>query len=138
MKTLTVILALTLALPFGPHASAAVSTQDRGPVDVELPPILSPMNVAAQLEGYAYITIALTPASPGANRIILEKMPFLQDAFLRELNKASIVNAEDAKAVDAVAVKARLLARMNQILPAGTVSALKLKQIVIALFQPQA
>ncbi len=119
MKTLTVILALTLALPFGPHASAAVSTQDRGPVDVELPPILSPMNVAAQLEGYAYITIALTPASPGANRIILEK-----------------INAEDAKAVDAVAVKARLLARMTQILPAGTVSALKLKQIVIALFQP--
>jgi hypothetical protein len=94
------------------------------------------MNVAARLQGYAYFTVALTLASPGSNRIILAKMPFPQDAFLRELNKASIVKADDEKAVDAAAVKARLLARMNEILPAGTVSALKLKEIVVALLQP--
>jgi hypothetical protein len=36
--------------------------------------------------------------------------------------------------VDAHAIKARLTARMNQILPQGTVGELKLQQIVIALF----
>jgi hypothetical protein len=62
---------------------------------------------------------------------IREKMPFLRDAFLREVNKASIVKADDLKVVDTVALKARLLLRVDQIFPKGTVSDLKFQQIVL-------
>jgi flagellar basal body-associated protein FliL len=136
-RFLVLLLACVLAVVLPPaigHAASA-ATEDQGPVDVALPPILAPMVVQNQLAGYAYITVALAPSGRDKVAAIREKMPFLQDAFLREVNKASILRADDAKAVDAEAIKARLTARMNQILPKGTVGELKLQQIVLALFK---
>lgn len=127
------VIAVFLPPPKSAHAASAAIT-DTGPVDIELPPILAPMVVANRLEGYAYVTVALAPTGRDKVGAIREKMAFLQDAFLRELNKTPIVKADDPKAVDADAVKKRLLARMNQILPSGTVAELKLEQIVLAPF----
>jgi len=64
-------------------------------------------------------------------------VPFLQDAFLRELNGATIAKADDPKSVDETALKARLVARVNQILPAGTVAELKFQPIVVAPVRAQ-
>jgi len=113
-------------------AAAAVDTNNLGPVDVELPTIIAPMIVDSELENYAYITISLKPASPNGVLVIREKVPFLQDAILRELNGATIVKADDPKAVDEVGLKARLLTRVNQILPPGTVAELTFDPIVVA------
>ena len=121
----------------GALAAAAVDTTNLGPVEVALPTILAPMIVDSRTENYAYVTIALKPASPAGVLTIREKVPFLQDAFLRELNGATIVKADDPKAVDEAALKARLLARVNQILPAGTVAELRFNPIVVAPVQAQ-
>jgi flagellar basal body-associated protein FliL len=129
-------LALALLLPLQ-GAIAAEAAKDQGPTDVEMPPILAPMVVDNRLESYAYITIALTPASRDRVLLIREKVPFLRDGFLREVNKASIANAGDPKTVDQPALKKRLLARVNQILPPGTVSDLKFPEIVLTAIQPQ-
>ncbi len=90
------------------------------------------MVVDSQLENYAYITIVLKPAAPAGVLTIREKVPFLQDAFLRELNGAPIVKADAPQVVDEAALKPRLLARVNQILPPGTVAELKFEPIVVA------
>ena len=127
-----VVLSATQAL-----AAAAVDTTTLGPVDVQMPTILAPMIADNRLENYAYITIVLKPATPAGVLAIREKVPFLQDAFLRELNAVTIVKADDPKAVDEAAIKPRLIARMNQILPAGTVAELKFEPIVVAPVQAQ-
>ena len=111
--------------------------KDQGVVNVELPPFLAPLLIDNRLESYAYITIVLTPVSREKMLAIREKMPFIQDAFLREVNKGSIVKTDDPKSVDTVALKARLLARLNQILAKGTLSDLKFQQIVMTPIQPQ-
>jgi hypothetical protein len=118
-------------------AAAAVDTTALGPVDVQMPTILAPMVVDNRLENYAYITIVLKPAAPAGVLAIREKVPFLQDVFLRELNGATIVKADDPKSVDEAALKPRLIARMNQILPAGTVAELKFEPVVVAPVQAQ-
>ncbi|MSP95010.1 MAG: hypothetical protein EXR00_07025 [Alphaproteobacteria bacterium] len=131
----TTSIAAALALALAPSAYAAEAAE-QGIVDVGLPALLAPMIVGPRLESYAYIIIVLAPT--GANKVLLirEKVPFLRDAFLRELNKGTIVKAADTKAVDAEAIKTRLTARMNQVLPAGTVAELKLEQIVVIPVQP--
>ena len=134
------MLALTWVALGAPQALAAAAvgdTSNLGPVDVTLPTILAPMVVEARTENYAYITIVLKPAAPAGILAIREKVPFLQDAFLRELNGATIVKTDDPKAVDETALKARLIARMNQVLPAGTVAELKFQPIVVAPVQAQ-
>jgi hypothetical protein len=130
-------LALALLLPLRGGGLAAEAAKDQGPTDVEMPPILAPMVVDNRLESYAYITVALTPAARDRVLLIREKVPFLRDGFLREVNKASIASAADPKAVDQPALKKRLLARVNQILPPGTVSDLKFPEIVLTAIQPQ-
>jgi flagellar basal body-associated protein FliL len=132
----SVVLALALVLPLQ-AAISAEPPKDQGPTNVEVPPILAPMVVANRLESYAYITIALAPASRDKVFAIRVKMPFLQDAFLRELNKASIVRSDDPKTVDTAALKARLIVQLNRILPPGTVADLKFEQIVLTPIQPQ-
>jgi flagellar basal body-associated protein FliL len=130
-------LALTAAMVLPLRgAAAAEPAKEEGPTNVELPPILAPITVDNRLESYAYITIALMPASRDKVLVIREKVPFLQDGFLREVNKASITKPDEPTAVDAATLKKRLLARMNQILPQGTVSDLKFEQIVITPVQP--
>ena len=118
-------------------SAAAADAQDDGPSDVEMPPLLAPVIVDNRLDSYAYLTIELTPATRDKVFLIREKVPFLQDGFLREVNKAPIGKAADPKSVDQEALKKRLLARVNQILPAGTVSDLKFDQIVISPIQAQ-
>ena len=132
----SLVLALALMLP-PQSAISAEPPKDQGPTNVEVPPILAPMVVANRLESYAYITIALAPASRDKVFAIRDKMPFLQDAFLREVNKASIVKSDDPKTVDAAALKARLMVQLNRILPPGTVADLKFEQIVLTPIQPQ-
>jgi flagellar basal body-associated protein FliL len=129
-------LAATLMASSIEHASAAEpAPNDQAVTNVELPAFLAPMLIENRLESYAYITIALTPANREKMLAIREKMPFLRDAFLREVNKASIVKADDPKAVDTAALKARLMKRVDQIFPKGTVSDLKFTQIVMTPIQ---
>jgi len=105
--------------------------KDEGPPDVDMPPLLAPMIVDHRLESYAYISIQLTPSTRDKALLIREKVPFLQDGFLREVNKASIAEANNPKKVDQEALKKRLMARVNQILPKDTVSGIKFEPIVM-------
>lgn len=130
------LIAAALTLACAPYAWAAESAE-AGIVDVALPALLAPMIVGPRLESYAYITIVLAPAARDKVFLIREKVPFLRDVFLRELNKGTIVKAADIKSVDTDAVITRLTTRMNQVLPAGTVGELKLEQVVIVSVQPQ-
>ena len=131
-----IMLAVVL-LAFAPLSAHAADAPVKATGDVELPPILAPMVVSGRLQGYAYITIALTPVSREIALTIREKQPFLQDAFLREVNKGSIVKPDDAKVVDTVATKTRLMGRLNQILPPNSVSDLKFQSIVYAAVKPE-
>ena len=126
---------LAAGMPPAVSRAATAATADQGPTDVELPTILAPMIVDTRLEGYAYITVALSPATRDKTLTIRQKVPFLQDAFLRELNKGAILKAGDPKSLDVEGVTARLTMRMNEVLPAGTVTSLKLSQIVLAQFR---
>lgn len=131
-------LAMALMLPLqGALAAEPPKEKDTGLTDVEMPAILAPVVVENRLQTYAYITIALTPTSREKALLIREKTPFLRDGFLREVNKASIALATDPKAVDQPALKKRLLERVQQILPPGSVSDLKFSHMVMTPFQPE-
>src|SRR5258708_19724262 len=129
--------ALLMVLPVERVAGAEPAPKDQAVTNVELPAFLAPMLIGNRLEQYAYITIALTPANREKMLAIREKMPFLRDAFLREVNKASIVKADDPKSVNTVPLKARPLVPINQILPKGTVSDPKFQSIQMTPIQPQ-
>jgi hypothetical protein len=137
--SLATLLATSLLLGSASNALAAGAAplEPTGPVDVELPRLLAPMVVDGRLQGYAFMTISLVPASPGQVLVIREKMHFLQDAFVRELNRGPILMADDPHSVDTDTVKLRLMARVREVLPANSVEDLKFDQVVFAPLMPE-
>jgi hypothetical protein len=95
------------------------------------------MVVDGRLQGYLYLSISLVPTSPGQVLAIRERVHFLQDVFVRELNRGSILKADDPKVVDVEATKARLMTRVREVLPANAVSDMKFDQIVFAPLKPE-
>ena len=124
--------ALALALALGMPIAAADAAENAGKqplAEVALPPILAPMAVQGRLQGYAHLTISVRPSGVAQVLVIREKVPFLQDAFLRELNKGSLVKSDEPGAVDVAATTQRLFARAKQILPPGSVSAVRITNL---------
>lgn len=132
-----ILVLISLLALTGPLAAAEPQPAVEGPVNVEMPPVMAPMSVAGRLQGYAYFTVSLLPGDRNKLLVVREKMPFLQDAFLRELNGASIVKESDPAAVDKDALKARLMVRLAQVLPAGTVNDLEFLKIELVPLTPR-
>ena len=130
------VLLLAATAGRGGAAESEATRAANGIVDVELPAFFVPITVNARLENYAFITVSLTPTGADKVLTIREKVPFLRDAFLRELTKGTIIKAGDPTALDTPSVEARLMARAKAVLPADTVSGLKLEQAVITPVEP--
>jgi hypothetical protein len=82
---------------------------------VQMPFLIAPMSIDGRLEGYSYITSKLVASTPSASVEIRDKLPFIQDAFVRDVNAAPIGKANDPLAVDTQALTSRLVADARRI-----------------------
>ena len=129
-------LALLVTLP----ARAAEEKKEGAPegakggkagTNVDMPFLMAPLtNEDGKLTGYAYISSRLTAASEATSLIVREKIPFIQDAMVRDVNGADVTTAEDREQVDIAKLEARLMGDARKVLGAG-----KVKQITICTVQ---
>jgi len=106
-------------------------------VSVDMPVLIAPMTVQGRLEGYAYLTVSLVMPSAGTIFEVRSKVPFLQDAFLRDVHKSSIVKAENPAEVDVEALRDRFIAHVNKIAVPGTVSDVVFQRTVVIPLKPE-
>ena len=139
-RILTMLCLLVLAAP----ASAAEGHGDKGAeagapgTNIDMPFLMAPMNGAdGKLTSYAYITCRLTANSNASASDVRDKIAFIQDAFVRNVNGAPIVRADDPAKVNMPALQARLLADARKIMGGGKVASLAIVQIQIAPLHPQ-
>lgn len=97
---------------------------------VEMPPIIAPMqDGGGQLSGYAYISSTLIAKSPDVAVAIRSKTPFIQDAFVRNVNANGIGLGADPAKVDRPAVETRFLAEARKIAGAKAVVSVSITQV---------
>jgi hypothetical protein len=113
-------LALLLALTAAP-AAAAEKAGDPG-TNVEMPFLIAPMSKDGQLLGYAYISSKLVASSQRAALEIRDKIAFIQDAFVRDVNAAPIATAADPTVADTKLLAARLVADARKVVGTPKVS----------------
>jgi hypothetical protein len=87
-------------------------------------------NAEGKLTGYAYISSRLTASSEGVLTEVREKIPFIQDLLVRNINGASVTMPDDPEKVDIAGVEARLLADALKVMGAA-----KIKQITVCTVQ---
>ena len=80
-----------------------------------MPFLIAPMCTDGKLTGYAYISSKVVTSSREASLDVRNKIPFIQDAFVRDVNATPITKATDPKTVDNAGLIARLTADVKRI-----------------------
>ncbi len=105
--------------------------------NVDMPYLMAPMMGAdGKLSGYAYISSRLTAASDTMALSVRERIAFIQDVFVRDVNTHSVAKSDDAESVDQHALEQRLLADARKVMGPGKVVSIALVQVQIALLHP--
>ena len=105
---------------------------------VEMPYVIAPITVDDKLTAYAYISTKIVATSPSAAIDIRNKTPFIQDAFVRDVNALPVTGSIDAAKIDSQALVARLLKDTRKVMGQGKVASIGITQIQIAQLRPLA
>jgi hypothetical protein len=132
------ILAILLSVAM-PAAAADVPKKAEEPgTHVQMPFLIAPVSVDGKLVGYVYLSSKLIAATPMASVEIRDKLAFIQDAFVRDVNAAPIAKSEDVASIDKAALGARLVADAKRIVGATKVVTIEFTQIQFASVHPKA
>jgi hypothetical protein len=119
-------------------ADAKTASKETAPgSSVEMPYLIAPLTDGDTLVAYAYISSKIIASSPGLAITIRDKIPFIQDAFVRDVNAASIGKADAPQTVDKAALAARLLVDAQKVMKPGTVASVQLIEVQIRPLHPQ-
>lgn len=94
---------------------------------VGMPILIAPVIVNGELDHYVYLTVSLKLNDGNQRTMVSEKIPYLQDAFLREVHGPSIARNNDPSIVDEAALLARLMRVCETVVGAGVVKTIEIK-----------
>jgi hypothetical protein len=105
--------------------------------NIDMPFLMAPLTGPdGKLSGYAYISSRLTARSDSGANEAREKIAFIQDAFVRDVNKTEIATSGDPAAVDNSALEVRLLADARKVVGAARIASIAITQVQIAPLHP--
>jgi hypothetical protein len=105
--------------------------------NVDMPYLIAPLtNADGKLTGYAYLSSRLTAASDVIALAVRDKLPFIQDAMLRDVNAESVATADDPEKVDIPGVEKRLLSDATKVMGPGKVKLITLCTVQISELHP--
>jgi hypothetical protein len=105
--------------------------------NVDMPFLMAPLTDAdGKLTGYAYISSRLTATSESAVTDVREKLPFIQDLAVRDINGAGVAVADDPEKVDIAGLEARLLADARKIMGPAKVKLVMVCTVQISELRP--
>jgi hypothetical protein len=128
------LLLAALAIP-----AAAEDAQKGGKpgTNVEMPFLMAPLSDAdGKLIGYAYLSTRLTAMSDTYALAVRDKLPFIQDKMVRDVNNQLVTTPDDPEKVDIEGVERRLLADATQVMGAGKVRLITVCTVQIASLHP--
>lgn len=105
--------------------------------NIDMPFLMAPLTGAdGKLSGYAYISSRLTATSDIIANQARDKIAFIQDAFVRDVNATEIATSGDPLTVNNAALEARLLADARKVVGAGKIVSIAIMQVQIAPLHP--
>lgn len=120
------------------HAKSETKSGDKAApgTSVDMPILVAPMTVDGKLIAYAYVSSTVVTTSSDAAIELRAKTPFIQDAFIRDVNGAPIVDPEHTDKVDRKALKARLLADVRKVVGEGKAVSVKFSALQVTRLRP--
>jgi hypothetical protein len=96
---------------------------------IAMPTLVAPVVVSGELHHYVFLSVTLQLTRDTHKSMMLEKIPYLQDAFLREVHGPAIVKDNDPTLLDEDGLKQRLLRTSTTVVGPGIVNGIELRYI---------
>lgn len=139
MRKALFFLLMALALPAHAADDTAADAQKGGKpgTNVEMPFLMAPLiNADGKLVGYAYLSTRLTATSDTYALAVRDKLPFIQDAMVRDVNAEAVAGPDDPEKVDIAEIERRLLADAVKVMGVGKVRLMTVCTVQIAELRP--
>jgi hypothetical protein len=131
------ILLLLAALGAPAHAEDSAKKGGQPGTNVEMPFLMAPLtNADGKLLGYAYLSTRLTAMSDTYALAVRDKLPFIQDRMVRDVNADAVTAPDDPEKVDIPLLERRLLGDATQVMGAGKVKLITICTVQIAELHP--
>ena len=136
-----ILLAIVLSLILPAAAAEEKKGGDAKPTtpgtNIRMEYLMAPLtNAAGKLIGYAYIVPRLTAAAESLVVPVTAKKPYIQDAFVRDVNTKGVATAADPQAVDVPALEARLMADAVKVLGPGKIKMITVCTVNVSELRP--
>lgn len=111
-------------------AAAGQSGPEHEPgTSVEMPYLIAPVVVDGDLVANAYVSSKVVATSPAATIVVRDKLAFIQDAYVRDVNAQPIGKPSDPRTVDVPALAARLADDAKRIVGPGLVDSVQIIRV---------
>jgi flagellar basal body-associated protein FliL len=137
MRLIVFVIALA-SLVVAPAATAAGGSSSKGKSEksaeplipqLKMPRLVAPVMVKGEMVRYVHFEVKFILPDESNKKMLMDKVPYLQDAFLRDVHGATIVKNEDTQEVDEAGLKARLLAICARVVGNGLVKDIELRDV---------
>jgi flagellar basal body-associated protein FliL len=134
------IVAAALVLAGGPALAGGGSAKPskghgegaaNGPADLSLkmPRLVAPVMVKGEMVRYMHLDVTLQLPDVKNRNFLMEKVPYMQDAFVRSVHATSILRNEETQEVDVDGLRSRLLAICERVAGAGLVKDIEFRDV---------
>ena len=136
--TIAALLFALIAVPAAAAEKEAGGDKAGAPgTNVDMPFLMAPLTgTDGKLFGYAYISSRLTASSDASATLVRDKIAFIQDAFVRDVNRSEVAASGVPPVVDNAALQTRLLADARAVVGQGKIQSIAIVQVQFAPLHP--
>lgn len=98
-------------------------------LSLKMPRLVAPVMIKGELARYMHLDVTLKLTDRNNRKVLTDKVPYMQDAFVRSVHATSILRNEEAQEVDVDGLRARLLAICERVAGAGLVKDIEFRDV---------
>lgn len=119
------------AMAAGGSSSKGKSEKAAEPIipSLKMPRLVAPVMIKGEMVRYIHFDVKFILPDETNKKKLMDKVPYIQDAFLRDVHGATIVKNEDTEEIDEAGLKARLLAICARVVGDGLVKDIELRDV---------
>ena len=96
---------------------------------LKMPRLVAPIMIKGEMVRYLHLDVTLVLLREDDRKRVYDRVPYIQDAFLRDVHATTILKSEDTEELDQAGLRARLLAIVARVAGASAVKDVEFRDI---------
>ena len=96
---------------------------------LKMPRLVAPLMVKGEMVRYVHFEVTFLLPDDSNKKMLMDKVPYIQDAFVRDVHGATILKSEETQEIDAAGLRGRLLAIVTRLAGPGIVKDIEFRDV---------